>query len=118
MKSKSIRICLIVMAAYLILGALFYPIAGDSLHYTADITETVSAKATIDNLEKDDTVHQSFLCEYDVLTSLTVIPATMAKQRSDIIVVKLTDDAGNALGYTFTVDAITADGATLTFTKR
>ena len=30
----------------------------------------------------------------------------------------LTDDAGNALGYTFTVDAITTDGATLTFTKR
>lgn len=30
----------------------------------------------------------------------------------------LTDDAGNALGYTFTVDAITADGATLTVTKR
>ncbi len=107
MKSKSTRICLIVMAAYLILGALFYPIAGDSLHYTADITETVSAKATIDNLEKDDTVHQSFLCEYDVLTSLTVIPATMAKQRSDIIVVKLTDDAGNTVYTTqFGTDAL------------
>ena len=95
MKSKSMRICLIVMAAYLILGALFYPIAGDSLHFTADITETVSAKATIESLEKDDTVHQSFLCEYDVLTSLTVIPSTMAKQKNDVIEVRLTDDGGN-----------------------
>jgi M6 family metalloprotease-like protein len=31
---------------------------------------------------------------------------------------ELTDDAGNALGYTFTVDSVTDDGATLTFVKK
>jgi hypothetical protein len=30
----------------------------------------------------------------------------------------VTDDNGNTLGYTFTVDAFTADSATLTFTKK
>ena len=50
MKSKSMRICAIVMAAYLILGALFYVIAGDSLHFTPEITETVSAKATVEGI--------------------------------------------------------------------
>ena len=30
----------------------------------------------------------------------------------------VTDDNGNTLGYTFTVDALTADSATLTFTKK
>ena len=97
MKSKSVRICLIVMAAYLILGAFFYPIAGDSLHFTDDITETVSAKATLESMEIGDTVRQSFLCEYDVLKTLTVIPSTMAKQKYDIIEVKLTDDGGNTV---------------------
>ena len=28
------------------------------------------------------------------------------------------DDSGNTLGYTFTVDSLTADTATITFTKR
>ena len=97
MKSKSVRICLIVMAAYLILGAFFYPIAGDSLHFTDDITETVSAKATLESMEIGDTVRQSFLCEYDVLKTLTVIPSTMAKQKYDVIEVKLTDDGGNTV---------------------
>ncbi len=31
---------------------------------------------------------------------------------------ELTDDAGNALGYTFTVDSVTGDTATITFTKK
>ncbi len=30
----------------------------------------------------------------------------------------VTDDAGNALGYTFTVDELTAESATITFTKK
>ena len=30
----------------------------------------------------------------------------------------VTDDSGNALGYTFTVDSLTADSATITFTKK
>ena len=30
----------------------------------------------------------------------------------------VTDDSGNSLGYTFTVDALTEDSATITFTKR
>ena len=30
----------------------------------------------------------------------------------------VTDDSGNALGYTFTVDALTAETATITFTKK
>ena len=30
----------------------------------------------------------------------------------------LTDDLGNPLGYTFTVDAIDAESATITFTKK
>ena len=30
----------------------------------------------------------------------------------------VTDDSGNTLGYTFTVDSLTADSATITFTKK
>ena len=92
MKSKSMRICAIAMAAYLVLGALFYVIAGDSLHFTPEITETVSEKATVENLEKGDTIRQSFLCEYDSLTTLTLTPGTMGKQKSDVIKLDLMDD--------------------------
>lgn len=97
MKSKSMRICAVVMAAYLILGALFYVIAGDSLHFTPEITETVSAKATVENLEKDDTVRQSFFCEYDSLTTLTLIPGTMGKQKTDTIELRITDENENTV---------------------
>lgn len=106
MKSKSMRICAIVMAAYLIFGALFYVIAGDSLHFTAATTATVSAKATVGDLEQNESIRQSFLCEYDTLTSLTVIPGTMARQNTDVIEAKLTDENGNTL-YTIMIDTAT-----------
>ena len=47
MKNKAIRICIIAMAAYLLLGVAFFFIAGDSLHATVGSTDTVSAKASL-----------------------------------------------------------------------
>ncbi len=91
MKNKAIWICASVLAVFLLLGALFYPIAGDSLHFTSDTTETVSTKATIGELMAEDFVEQTFLCEYDSLGSLFVTVGTMARQNSDTICAELLD---------------------------
>ena len=78
MKNRAIRICAIVLAAYLILGALFYPLAGDSLHFTKSETNTVTKKATLEEMKQGFVIEQSFLCRYDQLDSLTVIVGTSA----------------------------------------
>ena len=45
MKNKAVRICLIVLAAYLLIGAAFYAVAGDSLHFSNKSTEGGNPKS-------------------------------------------------------------------------
>lgn len=92
MKNIATRICAIVFAAFLALGALFYLIAGDSLHFTADSTETVSAKAPLGEITQNEVLQQSFLCEYDTLNTLTVTVATMGRANTDVIRAELIDE--------------------------
>ncbi len=97
MKNKAIRICAITMALYLVLGALFYPIAGDSLHFTADSTESVSAGGTLGEITAEETVSQAFQCEFDSLHSVSVKVGTMARTNTDKIRAVLRDQNGNTL---------------------
>ncbi len=98
MKNKAIRICVIVLAAYLILGALFYPLAGDSLHFTQSKTDTVTKKASLGEMTRGDVIEQSFLCRYDQLDSLTVIVGTSARVNTDVIIAEVCNEAGELLG--------------------
>ena len=123
MKNKAIRISAVVLAVYLLLGALFYPIAGDSLHFTADTTETVSSKAALGEFTEGDVIRQSFLCEFDDLQTLTLLVGTMARKNTDVIQAELTDASGNVVysalldtslmkdnsEYTITLDSILTD---------
>lgn len=97
MKNKAVRICLIVLAAYLLIGAAFYAVAGDSLHFSNKSTEGVTPKATLGELTAGETVSQSFRCRYDDLNSLTVTVNTMARQNTDVILAQLVDEQGNLL---------------------
>ena len=93
MKKKFLRISLIVLAAYLLLGAAFFFIAGDSLHYTAAETAPVTAKAMLGELLMGETLEQTFVCEYDTLTSLGVRVATSLR-KDDQILVQIADKNG------------------------
>lgn len=97
MKNPTIRICAIAMALYLILGALFYPIAGDSLHFTSDTTETVSAKAPLGEITADTEVQQAFQCEFDTLNSISVMVGTMARTNTDVILCRILDQNGSVV---------------------
>ena len=97
MKSKAIRICLVVLAAYLLLGAGFYFIAGDSLHATSNTTETVTAKASLGEFTAGEKIRQSFVCEFDELTSISFLVGTNARENNDLILVELLDENGQAV---------------------
>ena len=97
MKNKATRICAIVFVAFLALGALFYPIAGDSLHFSADSTETVSAKAPLGEITQGEYLRQAFICEYDTLNSLTVKVGTMARSNTDFVRAEILDDSGKVI---------------------
>ena len=96
-KSRSVRVCACVLAAFLLLGAAFYFIAGDSLHFTSSSTETVTKKATLGEMTVGEVIEQSFLSKYDDISSLTVIVSTMARQNTDIIKAELLNENGEAL---------------------
>lgn len=76
MKTKSFRLCLIAFAAFLVLGAAFYLLAGDSLHFTARAESPVSKQATV-VLHPGDTLTQPLNSSFDTLTSLTLYSAVM-----------------------------------------
>ena len=97
MKNKALRICAIVFAVYLALGALFYWVAGDSLHFTAVSTDTVASKASLGEITQGEVISQAFLCEYDTLESLTLTVGTMARTNTDVIVAELLNENGELL---------------------
>ena len=97
MKSKAIRLCAIAMAVFLILGALFYFVAGDSLHFTSDSTETVSPKATLGEITVGEVVTQSILCEFDTLESIALTVGTMARTNRDQLQIEILDANGTLL---------------------
>ena len=94
MKNRALRICAIAMAAFLVLGVLFYFVAGDSLHYTSDTTETVSPKATLGELTQGEVVTQSIRCEFDTLETISLTVGTMARTNRDTLQIELIDAEG------------------------
>ena len=46
MKNKALRYCALTLALYLLLGVAFFFIAGDSLNYSAELTNTRSEEHT------------------------------------------------------------------------
>ena len=111
MKNKATRICVIAFALYLVLGALFYPIAGESLHSTSDTTETVTSKATLGEITQGEIIRQSFRCEYDTLDALTVLVGTMARKNTDFIRAELIDETGEVIRQKDLSTALMKDNA-------
>lgn len=112
MKSRALRICAIVLAVYLICGAIFYPIAGDSMHFTADSTDPVTGKGTLGVITAGETVEQNFVCEFDEMSMVSVLVGTMARKNTDVIRAELY--AGD-VAPVFTMDVNTADMKDNTF---
>ena len=90
MKNKALRICAIVLAAYLLIGVGFYVMTGDSLHFTKASNETVTQKASLDALTENDYITQSFVCKYDELNSISVIANTLARNNTSTVIARLT----------------------------
>ncbi len=107
MKNKALWSCAVVMAAFLILGALFYPIAGDSLHFITEKTETVSPKTPLGDFATDDTLEQTFVCEYDTVSKITLMPYIPATEDlSDLhVYFELLDAETDAVVYQTVLNA-------------
>ena len=116
MKNRSTRICAIAFAAFLVIGALFYLIAGDSLHFTADSTETVSPKAPLGEITQGEVLRQSFFCEFDTLNSLTLTVGTMARANTDVIRAELFDEDGKSVYSTELMTSQMKDNAECSIT--
>lgn len=97
MKNKAIRICLVVMAAYLILGTAFYFVAGDSLHATSKTVETVTAKASLGEFTANERIRQSFVCDFDELTAISFLIGTNARENNDVIQIEILNEFGERM---------------------
>ena len=91
MKRKSLRICLALLAAYLLLGAAFYWIAGDSLHFTQNTTEGVASTGVLSLFTTGNVLEQHFTCPFDELQGLSVLVGTMSRINRSQIQVELLD---------------------------
>ncbi len=105
MKNRAGRICVVVLVVYLLLGILFYAIAGNSLRATTDSTSPVSPKAVLGEFVKGEDVRQRFVCEYDTLDSIGVLIGTNARKNNDVIHMEIQDESGTVL-YASDVEAI------------
>ena len=94
MKTKAARICAIAFAAYLLLGALFYFVAGDSLRSTDSLGDTVTNKSGTGDLHTGDILTQKFVCEYDELTQIQLLVSTNARKNNDVLEILLLDENG------------------------
>ncbi len=105
MKNKALWICAAVLAGFLLLGALFYPIAGDSLHFIADKTESVFPKAPVGQIHAGGTLEQTFYCKFDTLTHLTLMPDVPEAGSNDVLRFEIIErDSGKVL-YTTHINA-------------
>ena len=107
MKTKAARICAIAFAAYLILGALFYLVTGESLRSTDNLGDSVANKSNTGEFHRGDVLTQKFVCEYDELTQIQLLVSTNARKNSDVLLVDLLDEDGNKL--VDTMEKSTAD---------
>ena len=94
MKTKAARICAIAFAAYLLLGALFYLIAGDSLRSTDNLGDSVANKSNTGEFHKGDVLKQKFVCEYDELTQIQLLVGTNARKNNDTLIINIYDEDG------------------------
>ena len=94
MKTKAARICAIAFAAYLLLGALFYLIAGDSLRSTDNLGDSVANKSTTGEFHRGDVLKQKFVCEYDELTQIQLLVSTNARKNNDTLLINLYNEDG------------------------
>lgn len=94
MKSKVGRICLIVLAVYLVLGVAFYFIAGESLHKTSKTSDSVTPKALVEEFTKNQVIEQGFTCEYDAMDKFGL---QVAQASTDRIRVEILDASGTVL---------------------
>lgn len=107
MKTKAARICAIAFVAYLLLGALFFLVAGDSLRSTDNLGDSVANKSNTGELHMGDVLTQKFVCEYDELTQIQLLVSTNARKNSDILLVDLFDENGERVIET--IEKSTAD---------
>ncbi len=97
MKNRATRICAIAFAIYLILGALFYVIAGESLRSTDTLGDSVANKSNTGELHKGDVIRQKFLCEYDELSQIQLLVSTNARKNNDVLKIDLLDEDGESV---------------------
>ena len=97
MKNKAARICAVALALYLVLGAIFFFVAGSSLHHTSGTTDTVSSKASLGEFTKGEILRQKFICEFDELDAISLLIGTNARENHDTILVTLMNEEGETV---------------------
>lgn len=107
MKNRAVRICAIIMAGFLLLGTAFYFIAGDSLHFTINSSDSVSTKDHVGNLLAGDFVTQPIQCEFDTLESIELVFGTFNLTTGDVLKISITDPLGETKYFSTELDTNT-----------
>ena len=107
MKNRAVRICAIIMAGFLLLGTAFYFIAGDSLHFTINSSDSVSTKDHVGNLLAGDSVTQPIQCEFDTIESLEPVFGTFNLTTGDVLKISITDPTGETTYFSTELDTNT-----------
>ena len=86
-----------IIGVYCFICILFYFIVGTDITYGTLKTDMLALKTACPGLEKGQQLTQKFVCPYDRLDSITILPGTYERENTDIIHFSVTDEAGGVL---------------------
>ncbi len=98
MTAKSVRrVCMITLAAYVLLALAFFWIAGDQLHFREEVTEAIHAVQPVGELVRGMELRQGFTARADELLSVEMLLSTYDRKNTARLVVRIEDAAGTVL---------------------
>lgn len=114
MKKNSIKICAIIMAAYITAVFAFYFIAGETFRQGTVSTEFVNPKYVTGELLTGHTITQKFLVETDTIDSISVRGSTFARINNDVLDISLKKNSGETLAIVHLATAELQDNSVWT----
>lgn len=91
------KIASIIIVVYLVLGTLFYAVAGDGLRYAYESTEMVKPSYVTGEIMETDVLYQKFYVPHQVLESLSLLGVRHNQSSESEIRVEIQDSQGTIL---------------------
>ncbi len=74
-----------IIIAYIVIAIVFYSIAKDDITYGSKSKAMLVVDTACESIQKGDEIRQKYVPSFDRLDSITILPATYARENTDII---------------------------------